>query len=76
MKNKSIFKSVYCTGNMMTVFIVSIFSIFILTSVFKDSQLLLIIYASFFKVIALYIMGSFCYIKIRGIINGKEKRDI
>ena len=73
MKNKSIFKSVYCTGNMLTAFIVSTLILIILskTSILANNLVFILFY-----VVAVYIMISFVASKTiklcRRIKNGKR----
>ena len=76
MKNKSIFKNVYCTGNMLTAFIVSTLMLITLS---KTSTLANSLVGILFYGVAVYIMISFVSSKtikiIRRIKNGKENRD-
>ena len=73
MKNKSIFKNVYCNGNMLTAFIVSTLILIILskTSILANNLVFILFY-----VVAVYIMISFVASKtikiIRRIKNGKR----
>ena len=77
MKNKSIFKNVYCTGTMLTAFIVSTL---ILITLSKTSTLANNLVSILFYGVAVYIMISFVASKTiklyRRIKNGKEKGDI
>lgn len=77
MKNKSIFKNVYCNGTMLTAFIVSVLILIMLS---KTSTLANNLTGMLFYSVAIYIMISFVSSKAiklyRRIKNGKEKGDI